>query len=440
MPVVTSENALIFAVPDQIATTSAGQTTIDLEASMAITRSTVTWSMNGEYALRTFRDVYAAITETRLAGSVLTVILDRMSFDEPEFIVPAGRWIIGDTAVTSKSYGNPALNLLTISDGAVLVDPGIPFRSVAIRSASSQPVLEFTTDSEVSPPIIGLELGVVVQNNGTAPCYVCPPGKFVVLALLGGQVLTGDHNQPIVALGSGSQCLLRITAVADSIDPHIISGPADATLIVQHDGECSWPLSFPDFLGTIVNQPIGLVGGAGPTSFRPATPMPGCMYYDTDVGAQLIRNGAAWTTATPPGSTATLTYLSQTITQADLSAGPTCAVLLDAVPLPMIPVACYGRTTVNTTSGNANTTSLKFAVGYTDAVNYLTSDSDELVGSGIGLKETTAVCGGPKGLNSLNVAGTLVAYFTADGGAPDCADIDSLGLTIEILYYSVAQS
>lgn len=128
----------------------------------------------------------------------------------------------------------------------------------------------------------------------------------------------------------------------------------------------------------------------------------------------------------------TLRYVSQLITQANLSAGATCTVALTGEPTAMIPQACYVVTDETTTSGSGDTTGLTVEIGISgDDDAYMVSTS---VFGAAGRKEAFAGAV----IDSYRAADAIVAKFTAVGaGSEDCADITNLNMRVVILYYPV---
>ena len=128
-------------------------------------------------------------------------------------------------------------------------------------------------------------------------------------------------------------------------------------------------------------------------------------------------------------------YVSQRITEADMTAGATCTVALTGEPTAMIPIACYVVTDEVTSSGDAATTGLAAEVGI------VSGDADFLMTSvsvfGAAGRKQTATAG--VGLNCYRAADALAVKFTAAGaGSEDCADIDNLSLRVVILYQPVS--
>lgn len=126
-------------------------------------------------------------------------------------------------------------------------------------------------------------------------------------------------------------------------------------------------------------------------------------------------------------------YVSQLITQADLSSGATCTVALTGEPTAMIPQACYVVTDESTTSGNGATTGLTCEVGIAGDPDFLMVSTS--VFGAAGRKEAYAGVG----IGSYRAADAIVAKFTAVGaGSEDCDDISNLNLRVVILYYPVS--
>lgn len=126
------------------------------------------------------------------------------------------------------------------------------------------------------------------------------------------------------------------------------------------------------------------------------------------------------------------TYLSQTITHADLSAGATCTVALESEPSGWIPLSVWCETTVETTSGDAATTGLSVILGTAgDDNGYL--ESTNIYGAA-SVKNAPAAVGALVG-KGYRGGDALIAKFTAAGaGSEDCADITALSLRFGVLY------
>lgn len=264
----------------------------------------VIWAPDGSGTATTFIEAYTKALSKTIPT---TVYLSRNSNLDANLTIPAGTWNVQYMYATTFMYGNPEINQLILEDGAVLLNPSEIVRSCSVRSISSSPVIQFTLDPAISPPVIFVGLGAVILNDGTSPAYISPNNSFTILALDGGSIEgPGLNSQPIIQLGSNAQCFLRMQTGAH-IDPTAITGPITSAVIVSHDGTSKFGVTgidLPGFLGVKVNKPLGMNGGAGPTSFRPDTsditdlPSIGCYYFDTNLGYTINWNGIVWVDST----------------------------------------------------------------------------------------------------------------------------------------------
>lgn len=126
-------------------------------------------------------------------------------------------------------------------------------------------------------------------------------------------------------------------------------------------------------------------------------------------------------------------YVSQKITEADLSSGATCTVALVGEPTAMIPTACYVVTDEATTSGNAATTGLSVEIGIAgDADFHMASTS---VFGAAGRKEAYRGVG----LSGYRASDAIIAKFTATGaGSENCSHITNLSMRVVLRYQRVA--
>lgn len=129
----------------------------------------------------------------------------------------------------------------------------------------------------------------------------------------------------------------------------------------------------------------------------------------------------------------TLRYISQKITEADLSSGATCTVALTGEPTAMIPQAAYVVTDESTTSGNGATTGLTCEVGLAGDPDFLMVSTS--VFGAAGRKEAYAGVG----IDSYRASDALVVKFTAVGaGSENCSHITNLSMRVVILYAPVS--
>lgn len=125
-------------------------------------------------------------------------------------------------------------------------------------------------------------------------------------------------------------------------------------------------------------------------------------------------------------------YISQMITQADLTAGATCFVNLTGLPSQWISMVAYVITTSSTTSSSGNTTGFFVQIGNADDPEIYMGITPNLLGA-------AGRFGGGVGIGSQVYENTPTARatFTATGGAPNCSHIDNLRLNVIIIYQPI---
>lgn len=155
---------------------------------------------------------------------------------------------------------------------------------------------------------------------------------------------------------------------------------------------------------------------------------------DAAVGGDLAVTGAISGASLSVGGAAVVPerrYVSQTITQADLTAGASCVVQLTGEPAgAYIPIAAYLVTSAETTIDGEDTAGLTCQVGVGTDDDALVKDTS--VAGAAGRKSSTQ---GAASIGQVLGAGTgIYATFTAAGGSPDCADVTALSLRVVVLY------
>lgn len=129
-------------------------------------------------------------------------------------------------------------------------------------------------------------------------------------------------------------------------------------------------------------------------------------------------------------------YVSQSITQADLTAGVSCTVALTGEPTGILPLAAYVVTSATATSSSGDTTGLNVKVGpVADDDGYVQTSAT--LGAA-GRKERSSGSSPAAMLGTYRAVDALLATFTATGGDPDCADISALAMKVVIYYVEVA--
>lgn len=268
------------------------QSNINLVPSSNLTG--ISWGPNGGGQYKTWEQVYNALQKSItpvnifLKGNPLTT----------QYVIPSGTYDLKNSNFIGLTFAS-APNTLILENGCLLKSLDRVIGNVLIYSNSSSG----NTIECIQPDlcVTVFEIGSAVSNFGTTPLFTIPPGQLNVLALLGGKTYVGNPASAIVNVPNGSVCLIYAISGAHLTD-NIVSGPAGATCVLEHDGAVNFP--FPTqslFSGTLLNVPLGMQGGSGPTSFRPDTsgsfgvPLSiGCTYFDTDLTLPIWWDGTIW--------------------------------------------------------------------------------------------------------------------------------------------------
>lgn len=252
----------------------------------------ITWGPNGD--VQHWEDVVDFIN-----ASTSPVDIYALTEGTPLQITNTGSPVeMHNSRFIGNNYGDFFFNILEIQDGVLLRNMGGSEGALVLRSLSSSKVFENDPHGG-GPAIYFMNFNAVYQNMGTAPMIEIPDNEFVVFGLRGGGVTSGTPGQPIVNLGNSSLCLVGLREGIQTLYDEFISGPASSMAGISHDGTIPFPIpTFPLFAGTVLNLPVGVVGGSGPTSFRPTTGFSslseGCTYYDTDITTPIWWDGSVW--------------------------------------------------------------------------------------------------------------------------------------------------
>jgi hypothetical protein len=196
--------------------------------------------------------------------------------------------------------------LLNIQDGVQLLNGGILVLSQGLFNGGMTVVFNSTGgspnplawDSQDDPgrfAAFGFGGGCDVRNDGTVPVIhvqTNPDGLLIVILMNTARVLPSTGF--LVEIEDGATVFLAVVNNGvGNVDAGWISAPSDPTTcligVLSND---SW--DFADMAGwagvvgiTIVNQPITMGGGSGPTSLRPIGALepliPGTRYWDVDL-------------------------------------------------------------------------------------------------------------------------------------------------------------
>lgn len=254
------------------------------------------WAPDGGGDGRTWEQIYSIINSS---NTPVNIVLE--GDQNTDFTIPAGDYNIHFSNFVGITF--PGFEYeLRLENGVMINDLNRINGAIKIESfGSGGNVINCVTPNNLCVFIAGL--GCVVKNSGTAPIFTVQSGNLNVLAFFGGRTEIGNPAIAIMHVPAGETALLYCVDGSGPFTDNIISGPVGATVVLEHDG--SIPFPFPTqslFLGTLLNSPQGVDGGAGPTSFRPVPatgPVSvGCEYFDTDIGIPVYWTGAIWVDST----------------------------------------------------------------------------------------------------------------------------------------------
>lgn len=200
---------------------------------------------------KTWDQVYAFIQK---ANTPVNIFLEGIP-SVTQFIIPAGTYDLKGSNFVGFTFANAPFNV-TLEDDVHIISVNRLICNAEISSYNN-------TGDAIS--CVSNDLCVFVAQEG------CVIGNF-------GNATNGAY-----------------------LSDNLISGPLGSIALLEHDGSINFPLvSQSLFMGSWINAPFGVAGGAGPTSFRPDSsgmvlPLSvGCMYFDTDLGYPIWWDGTAW--------------------------------------------------------------------------------------------------------------------------------------------------
>lgn len=250
----------------------------------------ILWKPDGGGDATTWEGVYALLNQIETPA---TIFLDGPTNG---FTIPPGNYsLFGSSLRTRVFLATP--RIINVQNGVMIqnlerIEGSVEFQT----NNTTDTVLDCILPS-LSVVICGL--GAVLRNNGTFPIIRGSAGVTRVLAFFGGSCEVGNPASAILDLPAGTVALLYCVQGSGPFLGNLISGPVGSLVILQHDGSIEFPFpAQPLFFGTFLNNPLGVDGGAGPTSFRPAAGLRpvsvGCEYFDTDIGIPVYWTGAIW--------------------------------------------------------------------------------------------------------------------------------------------------
>lgn len=108
---------------------------VPIVAALTTTQYQITW----DSSIIGWEQVYQFLLKT---ASPTVVYLIRDSELAPVLSIPTGIWELKNSLFETKQYGNPAVNAITVLDGAILRNLGAISKSCSLRFISSIPCLE----------------------------------------------------------------------------------------------------------------------------------------------------------------------------------------------------------------------------------------------------------------------------------------------------------
>jgi len=249
--------------------------------------NSILWATDGSGDVETWDEVTAAVQDSDTPITAWLV-------EGAAYTVPPGSFDLRGLVFEAPRNIN-ARATLTLTDGALIRNPGALNGAMYCYGQSSSPCIAFDSDFG----FLRVSDIATIQNLGTAPMIELAAGKVIVLKL---ELLASLIGHVVNA--TGGILGVVVTELGLQIDDGFATGAGGAGLGFVHDGSLFFP-TVAGF-GSVVNIPMGQDGGYGPTSFRPQglfQPVKtGCAYWDTTLlpapGKMIWFNGTLWVDAT----------------------------------------------------------------------------------------------------------------------------------------------
>ena len=261
-------------------------------------RTTVLWKPSGGGDATTWADVMAFVSA---ANPPVDIYIDE------DGTIPAG---VNDMkgATLRGPLSTRVQKTVTCENGAVLHNLAEIHNAVTLRSLSSAPVLTFTFSASAPQPFQITNHAQLKNASATSSMLAVPDGKLLLFEL-------GDSVSIIrepgavnpIQLGTFSYLLLLFEGMTDGSFVNVCQGDPTSVFAYAHFGMAG-PYQTPaGYGGTVYNVAMSVTGGSGPSSQRPTDalePIPlGCIYYDTDLGEEIVWNGSSWGHQIPDATT-----------------------------------------------------------------------------------------------------------------------------------------
>ena len=386
-------------------------------------KSSILWSNGPGADAATWADVMNFVATSSPNLAITTEYVPEGTGDMQ---IPAG--------VYDMRHGRLGGEFIGSNGAGVVADPGVVLHDLDwitstllhFNGAGASPKLTWTDPGPGNAKVFFTAFGGGLRNDGSVPVIVMDPSTFLIIGSLLGAGGISPGASPAVRMQTG--CVLVGVALSNSTGNYPI--PADsvtsddntALLGFAHDG---WFRGFPlmpGFTGTMVNIAFTQDGGSGPTAARPVAlfgPInPGTFYWDTDLGREIVWDGAAWVVSGFPVS--------------DAIFGVTAAA--DATKLLNVDASGQAPATTTTIKTSA-TISRPFTLPDISGTAVVQEDPSgfvfmgataQLHGSNAGMQYSTVF----PGAGAANRAQLRCNLYGANGGSPGVTGFKSTGATI----------
>lgn len=248
----------------------------------------IVWRPGGGGDAETWLEVMALVAAN--AGPS-TIILSEFTTCN---ITPPGTYDLKGSSFLGTNVGNFSSIDVQIADATVLLDCAGIDGGVSLFGASTVAGgwLQFSPNIQ-SFYVRGFS---TLQNSlGVSPAILA--SASFILYVSDNAYLAGTNV--VVASGGSVYVVLTDFGSGNITDDYVTSTTAQRVIYV-HDGSLPTPL--PTSAGcTIVNSPLGTVGGSGATAFRPVSKgvgefgtAVGCEFFDTTLGIPVYWNGGGY--------------------------------------------------------------------------------------------------------------------------------------------------
>lgn len=262
----------------------------------------VFWAPDGSGDVRTWDEVMTCVNA---AEKPVTLWIGDDS--QGPYVVPPGVYEMSFAWVRGRRLGNTAV--VVMQDGAVLRNVGA-LVGVTVRCApTTGPAFAYDDIAGGTPYVFGLLFAGGIENLGSVPAFDVATTSLVFAFLYQPKGFLPTSTAPIASVAPGRFAALFYSfggSISTSFGPPnaFVAPLPGALCFVVHDGTLPgvWPF-FTGFTGLLINNPAGMLGGAGPSANRPQplisiVPV-GCMYFDTDLAPPraIFWDGAQWVDA-----------------------------------------------------------------------------------------------------------------------------------------------